>query len=100
MKPVPFKNSIPPSFAQNPCISGKYGNTNESTNDMILPTMTDDDRAYEVVRATDWLCDAFSAHKAEIIDKYRRGTRFPYYQRIRLEDDKRNDWKRRGLIKR
>lgn len=59
---------------------------------MILPTMTDEERVYEAVRTAHWLCSCFADFKEEIIDKYRRGTRFPYFQRILLEDDKRNEW--------
>lgn len=59
---------------------------------MILPTMTDEERVYEAVRTTHWLVGNFYDHRDDIIDKFRRGTRFPYFQRIRLKDDKHNEW--------
>lgn len=54
--------------------------------------MTDEERIYEAVRTTNWLVENFHDFKDDIIDKYRRGTRFPYFQRIQLKDDKNNEW--------
>lgn len=59
---------------------------------MIVHTMTDEELLYEAVRATYWLVEGFYEFKDTIIDKYRRGTRFPYFQRIQMTDDKRNEW--------
>ena len=59
---------------------------------MILPTMNDEELLFEAVRTTHWLCGCFGDFKDEVIDKFRRGTRFPYFQRIRLRDDKGNEW--------
>lgn len=54
--------------------------------------MNDQERLYEAVRTTEWLCSCFQDFKYDIIDKFSRGTRFPYFQRIRLKDDKGNEW--------
>lgn len=59
---------------------------------MILPTMSNDEKAYEAFRMTNWLCDCYRHLKPEIDDKFRRGTRFPYFQRYGMKDDKLNDW--------
>lgn len=59
---------------------------------MILPTMNDDEKAYEAFRMTDWLNECFNHAKGDIIDRFERGTRFPYFQRMLCEDDKGNKW--------
>lgn len=59
---------------------------------MILPTMNDEEKTHEAFRATEWLCECFERCKAEIIDKFKRGTKFPYTQRIQCTDDKGNVW--------
>ena len=59
---------------------------------MILPTMNDDDKAYEAVRVTNWLCDIIKKYHRDVTDRFRRGTHFPYFQRVKAVDDKGNEW--------
>lgn len=59
---------------------------------MILPTMNNDEMTYEAIRITHWLCEVFNEHKPDIIDRFERGTKFPYFQRILCHDDKGNEW--------
>lgn len=59
---------------------------------MIVPTMTDDEKAYEAFRMTDWLCEAHEEWRPTIVEKFRRGTRFPYFQHGKAKDDKGNEW--------
>lgn len=54
--------------------------------------MTDEERLYEAVRATHWLCGCFNDFRDEVVRKFRAGTGFPYFQRILLKDDKGNEW--------
>ena len=59
---------------------------------MILPTMTDEERGYEAFRMTDWLCRCYNAMRDDIGSRFAKGTKFPYYQRIKCDDDKGNTW--------
>lgn len=54
--------------------------------------MNDEERAYEALRVTDWLCVCMQSYKDGVIDKFKRGTKFPYFQRFKKTDDKGNVW--------
>lgn len=54
--------------------------------------MNDQERAYEALRVTNWLCACMEAYNDEVVDKFKRGTKFPYFQRFVKTDDKRNVW--------
>ena len=59
---------------------------------MILPTMNDEEKVYEVVRVSDWLCSICGDVHEQVVEKFEKGTRFPYFQRYRATDDKNNLW--------
>lgn len=59
---------------------------------MILPTMDDNDVAYEAFRVYDWLCDIFDELRPKVSLKFSKGTRYPYFQKYGITDDKQNDW--------
>lgn len=59
---------------------------------MILPTMNDDEKAFEAFRMTSWLSECYQEWKAQIEDRFSRGTKFPYIQRGSVVDDKNNKW--------
>lgn len=59
---------------------------------MILGTMNDDEKCYEAFRVVDWIYDIYKRYHLEVEDRFKRGTRFPYIQRIQVEDDKKNIW--------
>lgn len=59
---------------------------------MILPTMNDDDKGYEVFRMLTTLGDLHKDVKPEVARKFANGTRFPYFQRYTFTDDKMNKW--------
>ena len=59
---------------------------------MIVPTMNDDEKAYEAFRMTNWLCQCYEKWRPDIEQRFRRGTRFPYFQRGQTVDDKGNKW--------
>lgn len=59
---------------------------------MILPTMNDDEKTYEAFRMTTWLCDCMDEWKPKVIERFRKGTKFPYFQRGKVTDDKGNEW--------
>lgn len=54
--------------------------------------MNDDEKAFEAFRMTDRLCQCYEEWRSEIEARFRKGTRFPYFQRGRMKDDKGNDW--------
>ena len=59
---------------------------------MILQTMNDEEKAYELIRATNWLCNICDDVHKKVIEKFKKGTRFPYFQRYCATDDKNNHW--------
>ena len=59
---------------------------------MILPTMNDDEKVFEVVRMSDWLCSICDDLHEQVVERFKKGTRFPYFQRCRATDDKNNQW--------
>ena len=59
---------------------------------MILPTMNDDEKVFEVVRMSDWLCSICDDVHEQVVEKFKKGTRFPYFQRYCATDDKNNLW--------
>lgn len=59
---------------------------------MILPTMNDDEKCYEVFRATTWLYNFYKDNAHDISERFRRGTKFPYFIKFSLTDDKMNKW--------
>lgn len=54
--------------------------------------MNDDEKAFEAFRMTSWLCGVFDDCSPLVVDRFRRGTRFPYFQRTCVTDDKGNRW--------
>lgn len=59
---------------------------------MVLPTMNDKEKAYEAFRIYNTAIGIYNEYKEEIWDKFRRGTKFPYVQRIQFNDDRNNKW--------
>ena len=59
---------------------------------MILPTMNDEEKVFEVVRMSDWLCSICDDVHEQVVEKFKKGTRFPYFQRCSATDDKNNLW--------
>ena len=59
---------------------------------MVLPTMNDNEKAYEAFRIYNTAIGIYNEYKGEIWDKFRRGTKFPYVQRIQFNDDRNNKW--------
>ena len=59
---------------------------------MILHTMNDDEKGWEAFRIYPTAIDLYEQYKDRIWEKFRKGTRFPYFQRIAFDDDKRNRW--------
>lgn len=71
----------------------RYINSNKNKNkDMVLPTMNDEEKAFEAFRIYNTAISVYDDFKSEIWDKFGRGTRFPYVQRIRFNDDRNNKW--------
>ena len=58
---------------------------------MILPTMNDEEKVFEAVRMSDWLCSICDDLHEQVVEKFKKGTRFPYFQRCRATDDKNNN---------
>ena len=54
--------------------------------------MNDSERGFEAFRATEMLCKIYERERSYIIDKFARGTKFPYFQRFETTDDKGNVW--------
>jgi hypothetical protein len=59
---------------------------------MVLPTMNDEEKIMEAFRVYKSAIQVYEDFKSEIWDKFRRGTRFPYIQRIQFNDERRNKW--------
>ena len=59
---------------------------------MVLHTMNDEEKAYEAFRITDYLCNCMDNVTSKVIGKFKKGTKFPYVQRIIVKDDKYNEW--------
>lgn len=60
---------------------------------MILPTMTEEERLYEVFRQTRWLYDWLCELGGDITDKFKRTIRYPYIQRYSRTDNRGNQWR-------
>lgn len=60
---------------------------------MLLPTMNEEERLYEVIRQTSWLYDWVVELGYEISDKFKRATRYPYIQRFSRIDKRGNHWR-------
>lgn len=59
---------------------------------MILQTMNDEEKTFEVFRVHDCIFQIAREEEEAIIDRFRRGNRFPYFNRIAWTDDKANKW--------
>lgn len=59
---------------------------------MILPTMNDYEKTYEAFRMSENIFAIAREHEESILDRFRRGSRFPYFNRIAWTDDKANQW--------
>ena len=59
---------------------------------MILHTMSDDEKFVNVARITPIAMDVHKRHFEEICRKFAKGNRFPYFQRVVFEDDRKNMW--------
>lgn len=60
---------------------------------MILQTMTDDEKAFEAFRIVDWAWEIYMENGREVLERFQRGTKFPYFNRIVFDDDKGNKWR-------
>lgn len=54
--------------------------------------MTDDEKVFEAFRVTKWICEIHDKVKDKIMERFRKGNRFPYIQRYKIEDDRKNTW--------
>lgn len=59
---------------------------------MVLSTMNDEEKAFEAFRIYPVAIDIYERYKDILWEKFRKGTRFPYVQRIAFDDDRRNKW--------
>lgn len=59
---------------------------------MILPTMNDEEKGWEAFRIYPTAISLYEECREEIWEKFQKGTRFPYFQRIAFDDDRRNRW--------
>lgn len=59
---------------------------------MILHTMNDDEKGFEVFKVYPTAISVYKEYREKIWDKFERGTRFPYFQRIQFTDDRNNKW--------
>lgn len=54
--------------------------------------MNDDEKTFEAFRMTDRLCELFDRCRHDVVEKFKKGTIFPYFQRVKATDDKGNEW--------
>lgn len=59
---------------------------------MVLHTMNDEEKGWEAFRIYPTAIDLYEQYKDKIWEKFRKGTKFPYVQRIAFDDDRRNRW--------
>lgn len=59
---------------------------------MFLHTMNDDEKTFESFRIINWAKDVHDEYAKIIIEKFSRGTRFPYFNRVLFDDDRGNKW--------
>ena len=59
---------------------------------MILPTMNDEEKFFNAARITPMAMDVHKRCIEEIGRKFAKGNRFPYFQRVVFEDDRKNTW--------
>ena len=59
---------------------------------MVLPTMNDDEKAFEAFRIYKTAISVYEEYGDLIWERFRKGTKFPYVQRIAFDDDRRNKW--------
>ena len=60
---------------------------------MIVQTMSDDERTFEAFRALDWVLSWQDELVPMVIDRFKRGTRFPYVQSFERTDERGNVWR-------
>lgn len=54
--------------------------------------MNDIEKSFEAARMAPVLCEMVDRYGYTVMDKFRRGARFPYFQKFRKEDDRGNVW--------
>lgn len=59
---------------------------------MVLQTMNDMEKAFEAFRICEYAKSIYDECIEEVISKFRKGTRFPYFQHYAFEDDRNNTW--------
>ena len=59
---------------------------------MILPTMNDDEKFFNAARITPMAMEVHKDCIGDISRKFAKGNRFPYFQRVVFEDDRKNIW--------
>lgn len=59
---------------------------------MILSTMNDNEKAFEAFRIYPVAIDMYERISDELWGKFKKGTKFPYFQRIAFSDDRNNKW--------
>ena len=59
---------------------------------MVLHTMNDEEKGWEAFRIYPTAIDLYEQYKDKMWEKFRKGTKFPYIQRIAFDDDRRNRW--------
>lgn len=59
---------------------------------MILPTMDENEKAFEAYRIHEIAYETYLHYFDEVLARFRKGTRFPYFNRIVWTDDKMNKW--------
>ena len=59
---------------------------------MLLPTMNDEEKGWEAYRVYPLAKEVYDNYRPIVMDKFRRGTKFPYFQRVVFKDDRNNEW--------
>lgn len=60
---------------------------------MVVQTMSDDERVFEAFRALNWVLDWKDELSPTVVDRFKRGTRFPYVQSFERTDVRGNVWR-------
>jgi hypothetical protein len=59
---------------------------------MVLSTMNDEEKGWEAFRIYKTAISVYEEYRDVIWEKFGKGTKFPYVQRIAFDDDRRNRW--------
>lgn len=59
---------------------------------MILQTMSDDNKTFEAFRIVNIAYNTYMEYGEEILKRFKKGTKFPYFNRVVFDDDRGNRW--------